>query len=473
MKKILIFLCIFSMFLCALAPAAQATFNSALDVDANIAYLISLDRDNTVIYDKNSEVRFAPAALVKIVTGILVIENCANLDQLVTAEYDWISAVVGTGSSTLGILTGEELSVRDLLYCMLVYNAADAASILVHSVTDDTETFVGMMNDLAARLGCVNTHFTDPIGFDNDDQYTTAREIAAIYYYCISNSTFNEIISTDYFEIAPTNKSGYTRYLKTTNGLMNANIQDYYYRFVKSGKSGVAGDSGCNCVSVASRDGYNYLCVIMDSRYTDYDNDKVDENMSFVSSKQLYDWTFENIKLRVVANPSTYVAEVEVKLSGEYDYVSLVPAQEVSALVPSGVNAESLLYEPIPELTPSSVNAPIKKGDVIGRAYIKYAGETVAEVDLAAAFDVKSSPVRWVGNALLSVLKNTVFRIVFLIALAAAVVFFLMAAHSGRLNRKKGSVRPTGDGRNVRPASRRRDRQAAPDRRRRTSGRRR
>ena len=444
MKKVFVFLCIVSLLLCSLVPQAGATFNSALDVDANIAYLISLDKDNTVIYDKNSEVRFAPGALVKIVTGLLVIENCANIDQMVTAEYEWINEVVGTGSSTLGILSGEELSVRDLLLCMLVYNAADAANILVHYIAEDTETFVRMMNDLAARLGCANTHFTDPIGFDNDDQYTTAREIAAIYYYCINNGTFNEIISTDYFEIPPTNKSGYTRYLKTTNGLMNSNIQDYYYRFVKSGKSGVAGEDGCNSVSVASKDGYNYLCVIMDSHYTDFDGDKVDENMSFVSAKQLYEWTFDNIKLRIVANPSTYVWEMKVKLSSEYDYVSLVPAEEISALVPSGVNAESLLIEPIPELMPDSVKAPVKKGEIIGRAAIKYAGETVAEVDLAAAFDVKSSPLKWLGDLLLTILKSTVFRIIFLAALALAVFFFLMAAHNGRLNRKKSSVRPAG-----------------------------
>ena len=476
MKKGFVFLCVISLLLCSLVPQAGATFNAAVDVDANIAYLISLDKDNTVIYDKNSEVRFSPAAIVKIVTGILVIENCADLDQKVTAQYEWISEVVGTGASTLGILSGEELSVRELLLCMLVYNAADAANILVHFMTEDTDAFVKMMNDLAARLGCVNTHFTDPIGYDNDDQYTTAREIAAIYYYCVSNSVFNEIVSTDYFEIPPTNKSGYTRYLKTTNGLMNSNIQDYYYRFVKSGKSGVAGEDGCNSVSVASKDGYNYLCVIMDSRYTDYDNDKVDENMAFVSAKQLYEWTFENIKLRIVANPSTYVTEVKVKLSGEYDYVSLVPAEEISALVPSGVNAESLLIEPIPELTPESVKAPIKKGDVIGRATVKYAGETVAEVDLAAAFDVKSSPLKWVGDLLLSILKSTVFRILFLVALALAVFFFLMAAHNGRLNRRKSSVRPAAQRPGTRTGQTRRTGETPPGgkrrpvRRRRTGG---
>lgn len=467
MKKLFIFLLALCLTVAGLTVPASAEFNSSLEVDANIAYLISLDKDNTIIYDKNSEARYAPAALVKIVTGIVVIENCADLDAVVTADYDSINAVVGTGSSTLGINTGEELSVRDLLLCSLVYNAADATNILVHYVCDTTEEFVGKMNDLAARLGCVNTHFTDPIGFDNDDQYTTAREIAALYYYCIGNSAFNEIVSTDYFEIPPTNKSGYTRYLKTTNGLMNSNIGDYYYKYVKSGKSGVAGKDGCNSVSVASKDGYNYLCVIMDSRYADYDNDKVDENMAFVSAKKLYDWTFENIKLRIVASPSTYVTEIPVKLSNEYDYVSLVPAEEISALVPSGVNAESLLIEPLPGQMPEFVKAPIKKGDIIGRAAVKYAGETVAEVDLAAAFDVRGSLLKGIGDLLLRILKSTAFKILFVIALALAVFFGLMMFRNGRFDRKKGTVRPAG-GRAARP--RQNARQQRPVRKKRTGG---
>ena len=183
----------------------------------------------------------------------------------------------------------------------------------------------------------------------------------------------------------------------------------------------------------------------MDSRYADYDNDKVDENMAFVSAKKLYDWTFENIKLRIVASPSTYVTEIPVKLSNEYDYVSLVPAEEISALVPSGVNAESLLIEPLPGQMPEFVKAPIKKGDIIGRAAVKYAGETVAEVDLAAAFDVRGSLLKGIGDLLLRILKSTAFKILFVIALALAVFFGLMMFRNGRFDRKKGTVRSAGD----------------------------
>ena len=447
MKKIFIFVFAVIFTLTAFAVPAWAAYNSEVTVDADIAYLVSLDRDNTIIYDKNSNQRFTPAAVAKIITGIVTIENCANLDQKLTLKKEAVTAAAGTGSAMAGLYPGEEISVRDLLYCALVYNAADAACVLADFIGGDIPTFVGMMNDLAARLGCVNTHFTNPVGYDEEGQYTTARELAALYYYCVSNQTFDEIISTDYYEVEPTNEYWGTRYLRTTNGLMNSGIPDYYFRYVKSGKSGVTDDNRCNSVSVASKDGYNYLCVIMNAPIADYDEDGADENMAYVSARQLYEWTFNNIRLRVVANTATYVTEVKVRLSNEYDYVSLVPAQEVSALVPSGVGAESVLLEPIQEQTPESVKAPIKKGDVIGRAAIKYAGETIAEVDLAAAFDVNSSFIKFVGDLLLSVLRSTVFRIIFLLALAAGVIFLLLTVRNNRQYGRKNTTRRTGGSR--------------------------
>lgn len=458
MKKFLILL--FAVFLAAqgLRCPARAAYNAEIAVDADIAYMVSLDRDNTVIYDKNSNLRFSPAAIAKIITGIVTIENCANLDQKIVLKKEAVTAAAGTGSAMAGLYPGEEISIRDLLYCALVYNAADASCVLADFIGGDIPSFVNMMNDLAARLGCSSTHFTNPVGYDEEGQYTTARELAALYYYCVSNQTFDEIISTDYYEVQPTNEYWGVRYLRTTNGLMNSGIPDYYFRYVRSGKSGVTDDNRCNSVSVASKDGYNYLCVVMNAPIMDYDKDGVDENMAYVGARQLYQWTFDNIRLRVVANTATYVTEIRVRLSNEYDYVSLVPAREVSALVPAGVGSESVLIEPIPEETPESVKAPIKKGQVLGKAAIKYAGETIAEVELAAAFDVSSSFGKFVGDLLLSILKSTVFRIVFLLALAAGVVFLLLTARNNRRYRRKKTVRRSGASPRTEPTERNNDR---------------
>lgn len=421
MKKFIIFFLSVLILISSLSVSSFAAFTDSLEIDAEIAYLVSADDENGIIYDKNSELRCDPGALVKIVTAMLVIENCEDLSQSVTASGTAIRSIEHLGVTTAGILVGETMTVEELLYCLLVYNANDAANVLAEFISGTNEKFVEKMNDFAKDLGLQNTLFSDPGGYSSDNQYTTARDIAKIFRYCMENPVFSKIISTFLYEMPATNKYRETRYLKNTNYLINSGIGDYYVKSVKGGKSGNTADGNCNVVSMASKDGYNYVCVVMDAPIKNIDEDEALENMSFVCSKKLYEWAFANIKLRVVANTSTYVGEVKVRLSGEFDYVSLVPVENVSALVPSGVTAESVLIEPISELTAEQVDAPVKKGDVLGRAAIKYAGETVAEVDLVAAFDVALSPAKFVGDKIISIITSPAFIILFIIVLVVLI----------------------------------------------------
>lgn len=418
--------------------SAGAAFTSSLDVDSNIAYMISADSDATVIYNKSGDLRCDPGELTKIVTAIITIENCEDLKALVTASSEAIRSIEHLRITTAGILSGEIMTVEELLYCLLVYNANDAAVVLAEYIGGSVESFVLMMNDYCKDLGLENTKFSNPGGYqDGTEQYSTASDIANIYNKCINNAVFSEIISTFLYEIPATNRYKETRYLKNTNNLINSAISDYYFKYVKSGKSGYLSDGNANCVSFASKDGYNYICVVMDAPIMDYDNDNVDENMAFVSSKQLYSWVFENIKLRTVANTSTYVGEVSVRLSDEYDYVSLVPAENVNALVPSGVNAEGVLIEPKKDGYPQEVDAPVKKGDLLGRAEIKYAGEVIAEVDLVAAFDVSVSTSKFIGDKILKIISHPVFIIIFAVIILIALALCFISYRNKQIKRRR------------------------------------
>ena len=413
--------------------SASAAFTSSLELDANIAYLVSADDEAGIIYDKNSSVRCDPGSLVKIVTAILVLENCDDISQRVTASGNAIRSIERLGVTTAGILVGETMTVEELLYCLLVYNASDAANVLAEFIAGSIDEFVNMMNDFAKKQGLTDTLFSNPGGYDSMNQYSTARELAAMFRYCMENPVFEKIISTFLYEMPATNKYTQTRYLKNTNYLINSGIADYYTKSVKGGKSGNTAGGGCNVVSMASKDGYNYICVVLDAPMMNIDQDESLENMSFVYSKKLYEWAFENIKLRVIANTFTYVGEVAVRLSDDFDYVSLVPAENVSALVPSGVGAESVLIEPISELTAEKIDAPVKKGEVLGRASIKYAGEVVAEVDLVAAFDVDISAAKFIGDKFAAVLTSPAFIILFVIAV---IVILPLSVISYRNKRK-------------------------------------
>lgn len=427
MKKFISLLFSVLILLSFFAPAAYASFYepSESEVEADIYYLFSAD-DGTVISEKNIDKRAAPASITKIVTAIVTIEHCADLDTVVTVPAYTIRLLDGTNSSTAGILVGEQMSVRDLLYCLLVYSANDAANVLADYIGGGSiDTFVGMMNDFVAKLGCTATHFANAHGLDDDSHYTTARDLGVIYKYCIGNSVFTEIAGTSRYEMPPTNKYTETRYLNSTNKMFSSGISDYYCEYVKTGKTGTTDNAGHCVISSASGDGYNYICVVLNAPFYDCDGDGVNENMAFVSSKNLYNWTFKHIKLCEVANPSTYIAEKKVDLSSKYDYVSLVPAKNVSALIPVNGDGDdktgSVLIEPSADIAAAAVNAPVKKGDVLGKASIKYADTVIAEVELVAAFDIDRSPLKYAAYLVKTAVSTLAFKLI-----AALVVIVLL-----------------------------------------------
>ena len=434
MKKWIFSLLFFAVLFCAFVFTGGAAIYDPGEVDAEVVYMVSLDND-AVVVDINSDVRVAPASLTKIVTAIVTIENCDDFDALVTVPSYTIRLLDGTNSSTAGILVGEELTVRQLLYCLMVSSANDAANVLADYIGGgNIEKFVGMMNDFTASLGCLNTHFVNAHGLDAEGHYSTAKDLEVIYRYCLQNAMFCELTGTYEYEIPPTNKYDYTRYLRTTNYTMNPGIPDYYFEYVKNGKTGTTDDAGRCLISSASNDGYNYLCIVMKAKFYDVDEDGYDENMAFYITRKLYKWAYDNLRLREVANPAVYVTETEVKYAKKYDYVSLVPATTVTALVPLGVNADSVLYEPLAEITKTSVIAPVKKGDVLGRTAIRYAGQTIAEVDLVAAFDVQRSPIRYFGYLVSRLFGSLPMKILLIVVFGVALPLFLILFFVRRYN---------------------------------------
>ena len=199
MKRAFSFFLAVILLICACILPGSAAFNASLDtmgISADIVLLLNLD-SNTVIFDKNADKVTAPASLTKITTAILTIENCQDLDAVVTVKQSSIDAIAGTNSSTAGLLAGEELTVRQLLYCLLVRSANEAAVILADYIGGGSvPAFVQMMNDFAASLGCTNTHFVNPHGLDAEGHYSTARDLALITQHALELPLFSEIVNT-------------------------------------------------------------------------------------------------------------------------------------------------------------------------------------------------------------------------------------------------------------------------------------
>ena len=422
---------------------SSANYNSELKTEADIVLLFSLD-DGTVIFDKNSDKKNAMASLTKIITAAVVIENCENLDEKIVVPEYCLSLLKGTKSAPAVLKEGEELTVRQLLYCLMVKSANEAAYILADFIGNGSiESFVAKMNEFAKSIGCKNTHFVNPHGLDEENQYTTANDMALIVKHALDLPSFMDICNTNRYTLEKTNKSD-ERNFYNSNWLINSNYPTYYYKYVQSIKAGTTEQAGCCVVSKASKDGYNYCCIIMNAPSKDINGDGKNDNLAFTESKRLYKWAFENLRLEKIADVSQIVTVVDVKLSFDADHVRLVPANDVSAIVPVGNDENSVLIEAIENDTPKQINAPVKKGEVIGKANILYAGNVIATVDLVAAEDVKVNMFLWLLHAVKVVVTSPVFLVFLAIALIAGISYhyLLRKQKDKKMKRSLGRTRP-------------------------------
>ena len=441
MRKLLSVFLVIIILISTFSVTASASFNSLLETESDIVLLVNTDSE-TVIFDKNADKRSAPASLTKIVTCMVVLENCPDLSVKITCKRECLNGLYAMNASTAGIVAGETLSIKNLLYCLMLPSAADAANILADYVGGSIDNFVVMMNDFVAKLGCSNTKFVNAHGLDeNPNGYTTANDLYKITKYALQNSTFKEITSTARYDIAPTEKYPYTRYLHNTNKMMNAGIPDYYHKSVSGVKTGTTEKAGRCVITTASQDGYNYMLIVMGAPQYDIDNDGVEENVAFTESKKIYNWAFDNIELTKITNTTDVIKVVDVKYNSKIDHLRLLPKEEMSALVPLGTESGSLIAKPIESETPQVVKAPIKKGDVLGKAEILYGDSVVATVDLVAAEDVDLNVFLLIIGTIGDILSTPVFKVLFIIIAVLLVIYILLIIRKNRIKAQRKKIR--------------------------------
>lgn len=438
MKKRLTFFISIMLILTLLAPTilsipASATYNDELEFESDIVYLVNVDK-GTVIFNKNANKKTAMASLTKLTTCIVVLENCDDLDAEVTVKQSVLDTLAGTNSSTAGITTGEILTVRELLYLMMVKSANEASCILADYVAGDIDTFIDMMNELAEKVGCKNTHYTNTHGLDDDDHYTTAADLAKILEYGLKNETFKEIIGTQSYTLKKTNKRDDDVIYSNTNTLLNSASTLYYYEPCKGGKTGSTTNAGHCLASYATKNGYTYICVVINAPYQDTGKGyKV--NYAFRESIFAYEWAFENMKLKTVASTTDVVTDIPVSLARKTDHVRLVPAEDVTALIPASAEESSILVEAVQNTLATDVKAPVKAGTKLGTAEIKYAGETIATVDLVAGEDVSRSIIATIGYGIKCFLTSTFMKVIYILIATCILIIILLRYYNKNVRR--------------------------------------
>ncbi len=389
--------------------------------------LINLDDDSyPVVAQKNIDERLYPASLTKIVTAMVTLENVKDVSvktKMSQAAYD---ASVGTGAQVAGITVGEELSVDTLLYLTMVHSACDACEVLAEFVGGTKENFVKMMNDWVKKVGCNDTNFTNPSGLHDDNHYTTARDMSKITLAALKNANFVKYSTTTEYEY-----KGYT--LPHTNLMLHPGYVTYYYEYAQGIKTGSTEQAEYNVIVKASKDGYNYLAIVMKSPQQKIKNQSYLTKCSFVDAKSLFEWAFDSLKYTTIVAKDEVIGEVSVENGKDADTVALVAAKDTNVIVPVGLDKSAIIIE-IQE-KPSSLQAPVTKGQKVCSANIIYGDEVIASVPLVAAKTVELSTFLKVINAIKAFFGLTVVKVILVIAFLAIVLYVYIFFKS--LNKKK------------------------------------
>lgn len=455
MKKLLILIncLILLVSFCTPAFAAEAeedkvkTNGAYYDIDApdyetEIALLVNADTD-TVIYSKNADRITAPASLTKLVTAMVVLNQCTDLQKEIVCSYDAVHSLDGTGSSVAGLLADEETTLEMLLYCLFLPSANDAAAVLAETFGDDgkTENFVAEMNAFVQDLGCKNTYFANPHGlddesvkgFDSDTQNrTTASDMYLIAKKALENDTIVKI-SSKYGKTMPATNKSDIRYLYNTNPLLNS-YSEYYYEEAIGLKTGTTDKAGACLISSATKDGYTYISIAMRG-VTDKIIDGKEYNTAFLMCRYMLRWAFDNIKMKVIADDTYIMGEVGVKFGRGADYVGLVTKSAVAAVVHEDLTIDDLTVK-LSDSFPETVDSPIEKGESVGTAKLMYKDVVVAEVELVAYQTVKKNYLWAMFSWIEGIATSKAFAVVMLVAVVVLIVLYF-----GTKNQRKRKKR--------------------------------
>ncbi len=254
------------------AAEIEASTVSTKPPELNSRSCVVLDRiSGTILYGKNEKNQVKMASTTKIMTALVVIEN-TTLDRTVEVS----KKAAGTGGSRLGLKTGDKITIRDLLYGLMLCSGNDAAVCLAESIAGSVPEFSNLMNAKAQELGLTNTHFESPHGLDSDGHYTTAYELALLSNYALKNSHFLALVGTKNYTVTI---NGYPKNLSNTNELLGA------LNGVYGIKTGFTNGANRCLVSACKRGNMDIICVVLGADT---------KNFRTKDSIKLIEYTFKN-----------------------------------------------------------------------------------------------------------------------------------------------------------------------------------
>ena len=361
---------IFIIFIGISILLSNYSYGADFNVNSQAAILFN-SNTGKILYEKNAYQKMYPASTTKIMTAILVLENCSLDDTAVVSEN---SINLPSGYVGASLQVGEILTINDLLHLLLVASANDAATVLAEHTSGSVDKFANMMNLKANEIGCLNTHFVNANGIHDDNHYSTAYDLLLISNYAMKNDTFRQIVSSTSYTVPTTNKY-HERVVYNSNKLLHqfnqkTNTENiYYYEFATGIKTGYTTVAKNCLVASAKKDDTEFILVILGAS----ENENDYNSQRYSDAKNLFETAFNNYTLSTVKKSNDIVTTIEIpnrNVIGKN--LNLVLEKDVEFLIINEDLNKELHYNIV--LDEDSIQGYISKGDVVGTVTYTYDG---------------------------------------------------------------------------------------------------
>ena len=345
---------ILAMALLISMPATVFAADDDISVSAQSAVLMDAD-SGQLLWEKDPDTRRLIASTTKIMTALVALERC-DLDEIVTIDAAW----TGIEGSSMYLRPGLVLSIRYLLYGLMLASGNDAAVAVANIAAGSIEDFAALMNDKAVQLGCENTHFMNPNGLDDPDHYSSARDLAIIAREAIGNEDFRRIVSTVSKTVGNQTYVNHNRLLREYPGVFG----------VKTGYTEAAGRTLVTC---CERGGVTLICVTLSDGH------------DWADHKALYDWAWTRYIAQNVVDGNAWSLPV---IGGTAQAVTVTPQADLT-VTRCEMDDVRVRY-----LLPSFVYAPVAAGETAGEAIALKNGIEVGRVALVYTTDIAQTEER-------------------------------------------------------------------------------
>lgn len=371
---------LFYIFLLFIIAISITTFSFADEPIVYSGAAILIDSNSgDILYEKNSNDLMYPASTTKILTAIIALEHC-SLDEKIIASQPAISAIK-SGYTNANIQIGEELTMEQLLYALLLNSANEAANVIAERVGGTIENFANIMNAKAIELGCQNTHFVNANGIHSDEHYTTASDLATIARYCMQNETFRKMVSTLEYPLPATEQyPSDDRILKNSNSLLKDG-HNFYYPYAIGIKTGFTTQAKNCLVAASNKDGLELISVVLYAEATEDGR-----SARYLDTINLLEYGNNNYKSCTILDKNQILDTVKIpNASKDSKKLNIVSKNKLAITLP---NSEEMKIESSGIKINENLEAPIEKGSVIGTASYLVNGKTF-ETDLIAETNVE------------------------------------------------------------------------------------